>query len=101
MGNPDGSRHNGDGENRLLQSQEATSSGNSFNVNPSNAKAKYSFICECFFMTARVLNLDISRSEDTLSTLKNVQGQSSSPQLEMDIARLEKEIELYSQEKLC
>ncbi|KAH0973608.1 hypothetical protein GBA52_025764 [Prunus armeniaca] len=115
MGNPDGSRHNGDGENRLLQSQEATSSGNSVNVNPSNEKAKYSFICECFFMTARVLNLgllkafsdfkhlvqDISRSEETLSTLKNMQGQSSSPQLEMDIARLEKEIELYSQEKLC
>ncbi|KAL6287789.1 hypothetical protein ACE6H2_012179 [Prunus campanulata] len=115
MGNPDGSRHNGDGENRLLHSQEATSSGNSVNVNPSNEKAKYSFICECFFMTARVLNLgllkafsdfkhlvqDISRSEETLSTLKNMQGQSSSPQLEMDIARLEKEIELYSQEKLC
>lgn len=30
-----------------------------------------------------------------------MQGQSSSPQLEMDLARLEKEIELYSQEKLC
>ncbi|KAM2858775.1 hypothetical protein COP2_024274 [Malus domestica] len=104
-----------DGENRLLQSQEATSSGNSVNVKPSSEKAKYSFICECFFMTARVLNLgllkafsdfkhlvqDISRSEDTLSTLKAMQGQTSSPQLEMDIARLEKEIESYSQEKLC
>ncbi|CAN6708533.1 unnamed protein product [Malus baccata var. baccata] len=104
-----------DGENRLLQSQEATSSSNSVNVKPSSEKAKYSFICECFFMTARVLNLgllkafsdfkhlvqDISRSEDTLSTLKAMQGQTSSPQLEMDIARLEKEIESYSQEKLC
>ncbi|XP_034207714.1 probable ubiquitin conjugation factor E4 isoform X2 [Prunus dulcis] len=62
MGNPDGSRHNGDGENRLLQSQEATSSGNSVNVNPSNEKAKYSFICECFFMTARVLNLGLLKA---------------------------------------
>ena len=30
-----------------------------------------------------------------------MQGQAPSPQLESDIARLEKEIELYSQEKLC
>lgn len=30
-----------------------------------------------------------------------MQGQGPAPQLEMDIARLEKEIELYSQEKLC
>ncbi|CAN6574695.1 unnamed protein product [Malus baccata var. baccata] len=105
---------NTDGETRLLQSQEATSSGNSVNVKPNSEKAKYSFICECFFMTARVLNLgllkafsdfkhlvqDISRSEDTLTTLKAMQGQTSSPQLEIDIARLEKEIESYSQEKL-
>ncbi|GFY84878.1 U-box domain-containing protein [Actinidia rufa] len=76
---------------------------------------KYTFICECFFMTTRVLNLgllkafsdfkhlvqDISRCEDTLSTFKAMQGQSPSPQLDLDIARLEKEIELYSQEKLC
>ena len=44
---------------------------------------------------------DISRCEDTLSTFKAMQGQSPSPQLDLDIARLEKEIELYSQEKLC
>ncbi|KAL5079240.1 hypothetical protein RYX36_007661 [Vicia faba] len=107
-----------DGEKRLQQSQEASSSGSnnaSDLSNENSARAKYSFICECFFMTARVLNLgllkafsdfkhlvqDISRSEDTLSTLKNMQGQSSSPQLELDITRLEKELELYSQEKLC
>lgn len=30
-----------------------------------------------------------------------MQGQSPSPQLELDISRLEKELELYSQEKLC
>lgn len=114
-----------DGENRLLHSQEATSSGSnaggpsSLNDNKpmsrGNENAKFSFICECFFMTARVLNLgllkafsdfkhlvqDISRCEDTLSTMKAVQDQAPSPQLQQDIARLEKEMELYSQEKLC
>ncbi|KAJ6860828.1 ubiquitin conjugation factor E4 isoform X1 [Populus alba x Populus x berolinensis] len=98
-----------DEENHLLQSQEASSSGYS------GEKVKYSFICECFFMTARVLNLgllkafsdfkhlvqDISRSEDTLATFKALQKQTPSPQLQLDIDRLEKEIELYSQEKLC
>lgn len=44
---------------------------------------------------------DISRCEDSLSTLKDMRVQSSSPQLELDIARLEKQIELHSQEKLC
>ncbi|GFY82948.1 U-box domain-containing protein [Actinidia rufa] len=120
----DVSRQQNDRENRLLQSQEATSSGSNvggpslFQNKPMSScsgKAKYTFICECFFMTARVLNLgllkafsdfkhlvqDISRCEDTLSTFKAMQGQSPSPQLDLDIARLEKEIELYSQEKLC
>jgi ubiquitin conjugation factor E4 B len=118
------SSHQNSGENRLLQSQGATSSGSnaggSFLIHnkptpSSGEKVKYSFISECFFMTARVLSLgllkgfsdfkhlvqDISRSEDTLATLKGMQGQTSSPQILQDIARLEKEIELYSQEKLC
>ncbi|CAK7323007.1 unnamed protein product [Dovyalis caffra] len=108
-GKIDVSAQSSDVENRLLQSQEATSSGSS------GEKAKYSFICECFFMTARVLNLgllkaysdfkhlvqDISRCEDTLSTFKDLQEQTPSQQLQQDIDRLEKEIELYSQEKLC
>lgn len=114
-----------EGENRLLQSQEASSSGsnsggssllrNNKSMSSCSEKAKYPFICECFFMTARVLNLgllkgfsdfkhlvqDISRSEDTLASFKTMRGQASSPQLDQDIARLEKELELYSQEKLC
>ncbi|KAJ7974348.1 Ubiquitin conjugation factor like [Quillaja saponaria] len=110
-----------DGEKCVRQSQEATSSNSNAGVSSkpeptsSGERTKYPFICECFFMTARVLNLgllkafsdfkhlvqDISRSEDTLSTLKAMQGQSPSPQLELDISRLEKEMELYSQEKLC
>lgn len=101
---------NNDGENRLLQSQEASSSGSN-----SGGSAKYPFICECFFMTARVLNLglikgfsdfkhlvqDIQRSEDSLASLKAMQEQAPSPQLNQSVARLEKELELYSQEKLC
>ncbi|KAG8384649.1 hypothetical protein BUALT_Bualt04G0139900 [Buddleja alternifolia] len=109
-GNVDILTNTSDVQNRLLQSQDATStSGNA------SEKAKYPFICECFFMTARVLNLgvlkafsdfkhlvqDISRCEDTLSSFKAMQGQAPSPQLQQDISRLEKEIELYSQEKLC
>ncbi|KAI3500720.1 hypothetical protein L2E82_19321 [Cichorium intybus] len=75
----------------------------------------YSFICECFFMTARVLNLgllkafsdfkhlvqDISRCEDSLSTLKTMQEQTPSPRVAQEIVRLEKEIETFTQEKLC
>ncbi|XP_075645294.1 putative ubiquitin conjugation factor E4 [Castanea sativa] len=120
LGKTDGSTQHTDGENRLLQSQKATSSGSSAsgsNVKPASSsdKTKYPFICECFFMTARVLHLgllkafsdfkhlvqDIQRSEDTLSTLKAMQEQTPSPALERDISRLEKDIESYSQEKLC
>ncbi|KAK7316313.1 hypothetical protein VNO77_35261 [Canavalia gladiata] len=110
-----------DDQKRLQQSQEASSSGSNnagelTNENSARGeKTKYSFICECFFMTTRVLNLgllkafsdfkhlvqDISRCEDALSTLKAMQEQSPSPQAELDINRLEKEMELYSQEKLC
>lgn len=122
-GTTDASRQHVDAENRLLQSQEATSSGSNIGgpllhnkpLASCSGKTKYTFICECFFMTARVLNLgllkafsdfrhlvqDISRCEDTLSSFRSMQGQAPSPQLELDIARLEKEIELYSQEKLC
>lgn len=114
-----------DGENRLLASQKATCSGNASGgpsilqnnkpISSSSEKAKYPFICECFFMTARVLNLgllkafsdfkhlvqDISRSEDNLSTMKTMLEQAPSPQLQQEISRLEKDLESYSQEKLC
>ncbi|XP_004304262.1 PREDICTED: probable ubiquitin conjugation factor E4 [Fragaria vesca subsp. vesca] len=106
----------GDGQNRLSQSQQATSSGSNIsqpsNLKPTGEKIKYTFICECFFMTARVLNLgllkafsdykhlvqDMQRNEDTLKALKK---QAPSPGMNNDIARLEKEIELCKQEKRC
>ncbi|KAJ0535554.1 putative U box domain, Zinc finger, RING/FYVE/PHD-type, ubiquitin conjugation factor E4, core [Helianthus annuus] len=106
------------GENRLLHSQETSSSGLLQNNNPVQSQREstnYSFICECFFMTARVLNLgllkafsdfkhlvqDIQRCEDNLATLKTMQEQTPLPRLAQDIARLEKEIESFTQEKLC
>ncbi|KAJ0649976.1 putative U box domain, Zinc finger, RING/FYVE/PHD-type, ubiquitin conjugation factor E4, core [Helianthus annuus] len=88
---------------------------NNPSTSSSGESSSYSFICECFFMTARVLNLgllkafsdfkhlvqDISRCEDNLATLKTMQEQSPLPRLAQDIARLEKEIESFTQEKLC
>ncbi|XP_055805669.1 probable ubiquitin conjugation factor E4 [Solanum dulcamara] len=124
-GKVDVSKEGSDGENRLLASQEATSSGNASGgpsilnhnnpISSSSDKARYPFICECFFMTARVLNLgllkafsdfkhlvqDISRCEDNLSTMKTMLEQAPSPQLQQEISRLEKDLESYSQEKLC
>ncbi|XP_068654730.1 probable ubiquitin conjugation factor E4 [Aristolochia californica] len=111
-------------EKRVLQSHEATSSGSNPGVSDLSktkplpkygGNRKYSFICECFFMTARVLNLgllklfsdfknlmqDLSRYEDALASIKAMQGQEAPQRLALDIARLEKDIELYTQEKLC
>ncbi|KAL2898658.1 putative ubiquitin conjugation factor E4 [Bienertia sinuspersici] len=123
-GRTDSSTENGVKDNRLLTSLEATGSSsnsggppvqNVRSVSSSGDKVKYTFICECFFLTARVLNLgllkafsdfkhlvqDISRSEDSLASLKAMNEQTPTRQLELDIARLEKEIESYSQEKMC
>lgn len=73
-GNPvkaDGSKHFSDGENQLLQSQEATSSSGGASepslpagrpASIGGGKSKYPFICECFFMTARVLNLGLLKA---------------------------------------
>ncbi|XP_031108301.1 probable ubiquitin conjugation factor E4 [Ipomoea triloba] len=124
-GKADACKDSSGGEFRLLESQEATSSGNNtggssilHDNKPKSScteKDKYSFICECFFMTARVLNLgllkafsdfkhlvqDISRCEDSLSTFRAMSEQGQAPQSQNDIARLEKVLELYNQEKLC
>ncbi|KAK1648488.1 hypothetical protein QYE76_066293 [Lolium multiflorum] len=110
---------------RSLESQESTSSGKSSSVSlPSKGgppargskKENFSFICECFFMTARVLNMglmkavadfkhlsqDLARYEDDLESNKVLREQSdSSPQLEQDIKRLEKIVAVLSQEKYC
>nr|CAD1822631.1 unnamed protein product [Ananas comosus var. bracteatus] len=109
---------------RLIESQEATSSGNNSGASlltkgrllmSCTKKEKYSFICESFFMTTRVLNLglmkalsdfkhlvqELARYEEELSTCKAMRDQGASPQLEEDIKRLEKVIEILSQDKLC
>lgn len=51
-----------EGDSRILQSQEASSSGTIANSPTSGSKPKYNFICECFFMTARVLNLGLLKA---------------------------------------
>ncbi|GKU97323.1 hypothetical protein SLEP1_g10485 [Rubroshorea leprosula] len=111
-------------EDHLLPSLEATSCGSNASglalhnlkqLSTSGQKTKYHFICECFFMTARVLNLgllkafsdykhvvqEISRFEDALSTLKAMKGQAPATRLQLEISRLEKEIEQCNQEKFC
>lgn len=66
------------GEARFVESQEATSSGNNSTVTLSSKggslvncskKENFSFICECFFMTARVLNLGLMKA---LSDFKHI-----------------------------
>ena len=58
-------------ENHALQSIEATSSNNNSGTNTlinfkplrgCTGKDRYTFICECFFMTARVLNLGLMKA---------------------------------------
>lgn len=73
-----------DGENRLLASQKATCSGNASGgpsilqnnkpISSSSEKAKYPFICECFFMTARVLNLGLLKAFSDFKHLVQVRN---------------------------
>ncbi|ERN10305.1 hypothetical protein AMTR_s00177p00048180, partial [Amborella trichopoda] len=111
----------GSTENRFLESQEATSSGNNVLsntkplLNSRGTSKNYKFICECFFLTARVLNLgllkafsdykniaqDLTRCEDTLASLRAMRERASSSQLEQDLNRFEVEIERILREKLC
>lgn len=47
------------------------------------------------------LSQELGRCEDDLSTYKSMREQGASPQLEADIKRLERAIEILSQDKLC
>lgn len=90
----------------------ANSSGSS---STSTATAKFSFICECFFMTARVLNMgllkalsdfknviqELSRQKDALTVLEAMRGGVATPQLEENISNAEAAIEKLSQERFC
>ena len=58
-------------ESRLLQSKEATSSSSSSQQN-AKSTTKYTFICECFFMTARVLNLGLLKALSDFKHLSQV-----------------------------
>uniref|UniRef100_A0A0D6R1N6 RING-type E3 ubiquitin transferase n=1 Tax=Araucaria cunninghamii TaxID=56994 RepID=A0A0D6R1N6_ARACU len=112
-------------ERRALQSQGATSSGNnhaSDSITPntilrlsSDGRPKYSFVTECFFMTARILDLgllkavseyqsliqDLRRGQDALATLEAQHGQGAPPQLEQEITNAKAEIDRLSQQRFC
>lgn len=64
-------RENGN-ESRLLQSKEATSSSSNASGQNANSTTKYNFICECFFMTARVLNLGLLKALSDFKHLAQV-----------------------------
>ncbi|KAL6598275.1 hypothetical protein ACP70R_046440 [Stipagrostis hirtigluma subsp. patula] len=123
--NNEQAENNVSGEARFVESQEATSSGKN-STSPLLSKGgapvrcpkkeNFSFICECFFMTARVLNLglmkalsdfkhiaqELARYEDDLESNRAIRDQGGgSPQLEQDIKRLEKIVEILSQHKFC
>lgn len=57
-------QNNASGEARFVESQEATSSGKNSTASKlrCSKKEKFSFICECFFMTSRVLNLGLMKA---------------------------------------
>ncbi|KAH7424550.1 hypothetical protein KP509_11G013400 [Ceratopteris richardii] len=108
-------------ERRRLQSEQgdACSSGqnsaatSATSMNP--LQAKYSFICECFFLTARVLNLgllkalsdfklvmqDFSRQREALTAMQAMRGSGAPPQLEQSIKEVEAIIEKLSQARHC
>ncbi|CAI9099664.1 OLC1v1036520C1 [Oldenlandia corymbosa var. corymbosa] len=83
--------------------------------NDCKENGKFHFISECFFMTARAVNLgllkafsewnnlgrNIARCKEKLSALKKMQGQTPCEHLQQNIASLEKTIGLYSQEESC
>jgi ubiquitin conjugation factor E4 B len=61
--NNEHAQNNASGEARFVESQEATSSGkNSASSQLRCSKKNFSFVCECFFMTSRVLNLGLMKA---------------------------------------
>ncbi|CAK9231327.1 unnamed protein product [Sphagnum troendelagicum] len=110
-------------ELRHLQAEEASTStvNNPQSYLPGPAASKpadhsnFSFICECFFLTARVLNLglikalldfktlvqDLSRHKESLVALKAMRGNGAPEELEHDISQAEALVERLSQDRLC
>ncbi|XP_066390202.1 probable ubiquitin conjugation factor E4 isoform X5 [Miscanthus floridulus] len=62
--NNEHAQNNASGEARFVESQEATSSGKNSTASQlrCSKKENFSFICECFFMTSRVLNLGLMKA---------------------------------------
>ncbi|KAI5062089.1 hypothetical protein GOP47_0022628 [Adiantum capillus-veneris] len=111
-------------ERRRLQSQQGNASTSGQMLAPTTSsvaavkppsQGKYSFICECFFLTARVLNLgllkalsdfklvmqDHSRQKEALAAMQAMRGNGAPPQLEQSIKEVEAVIEKLSQARHC
>lgn len=111
-------------ERRRLQSQQGMTSCSGqqpiTSLPPSQSaklpsQTKYSFICECFFLTARVLNLGLlkalsdfklvmqeySRQKEALTAMQAMRGNGAPPQLEQSIKEHEAVIEKLSQARHC
>ncbi|CAM6096554.1 unnamed protein product [Calypogeia fissa] len=109
-------------ELRRLQSHEATTSSSSNGLNPllvpvrsAPEQTSYSFICECFFLTARVLNLglmkalsdfkslaqELSRQKEALNTLRSLRGVGAPPDLENELNQAKALVERLSQDRFC
>lgn len=111
-------------ERRRLQSQQGMTSCSGqqpmTSLPPSQSaklpsQTKYSFICECFFLTARVLNLGLlkalsdfklvmqeySRQKEALTAMQAMRGNGAPPQLEQSIKEAEAVIEKLSQARHC
>ncbi|EFJ06900.1 ubiquitin-protein ligase, UFD2 [Selaginella moellendorffii] len=95
-----------------LQSQGASASVVQASV---SGQGSFSFICECFFLTARSLNIgplkavsdfktllqDLSRQKDSLEALKAMQGPGAPADLENTIKNTENNIEQLTQDRYC
>ncbi|KAG6550550.1 hypothetical protein Mapa_007919 [Marchantia paleacea] len=108
-------------ELRRLQSHEATTSNNGAHNSLSgpgqaaSEQVNYSFICECFFLTARVLNLglmkalsdlktlltDLNRQKEAVKTLKGLRGPGAPPELENELNQAKALVDRLSMDRLC
>jgi hypothetical protein len=72
--NNEHAQNNASGEARFAESQEATSSGKNSTASQlrCSKKENFSFICECFFMTSRVLNLGLMKAVSDFKHISQV-----------------------------
>eukprot|EP00271_Cylindrocystis_brebissonii_P000919 TRINITY_DN11118_c0_g1_i1.p1 TRINITY_DN11118_c0_g1~~TRINITY_DN11118_c0_g1_i1.p1 ORF type:complete len:1080 (-),score=209.96 TRINITY_DN11118_c0_g1_i1:1215-4454(-) len=85
-------------------------------VERSSKRETYPFICECFFMTARALNLgllkvsydakhqyqrELQHGQEAVQVLEGMRGPGAPPDLEAQLAELKRRTDLIKEYKLC